>query len=288
MGKLGFRHNKCRICGEEGDFQSYLVREMFKGTRDEFEYFVCPKCQCLQIAAVPENLGYYYGNDYYSMKINLDPNVVFDTPVTDSSKILDVGCGAGEWLYERALSGCNNLFGCDPFVEHDIIYGDRVYIRKCDITEMDGDGTFDSIRMNDSFEHVTNPKEVLKKARDLIKDDGVIAMQIPTYPNIAFDMFETHWFQLDAPRHIFLHSRLSINYLAKECGLRINSLEYNSNNSQIIRSFFYQHGVSFDEQNEELIRRYFSSSDLKRIDEMSEEANKNQVGDHMKVWLKKL
>ena len=37
---LGLKKHKCRICGEEGMFQSYLVREMLKGTRDEFEYFV--------------------------------------------------------------------------------------------------------------------------------------------------------------------------------------------------------------------------------------------------------
>ena len=111
---LGKKEHECRICGEKGLFQSYLVREMMQGTRDEFEYFVCPKCQCLQIAEVPDNLGDYYGNEYYSMKIDIDPEKEFDEEIDCYSKILDVGCGSGAWLYEMAEQGCTNLYGCDP------------------------------------------------------------------------------------------------------------------------------------------------------------------------------
>ena len=285
---LGLKNHHCRICGEEGMFQSYLVREMLKNTRDEFEYFVCPKCKCMQITEIPENLSEYYGGDYYSMRDGFSESEDdFEMPVIDSTKLLDVGCGAGEWLYKAAQSGHDNLFGCDPFIEKDVNYGDRVIIKKCDITEMDGDGSFDGIRMGDSFEHVTNPREVLDKARKLIKDSGTIQLILPTYPNIAFDLFETHWYQLDAPRHIFLHSLISLNYLAKQCGMEIYKYLYDSNEEQIIRSFFYQNGISFYEINEDLVRRYFSDLDIKRITDMVTEANKNNNGDHIQVWLRK-
>ena len=33
---LGLKMHKCRVCGAEGMFQSYIVREMLQGTRDEF------------------------------------------------------------------------------------------------------------------------------------------------------------------------------------------------------------------------------------------------------------
>ena len=59
---LGLKEHKCRICSAKGLFQSYLVREMLKGTKDEFEYFVCDNCNCLQIAEVPDNLGDYFGD----------------------------------------------------------------------------------------------------------------------------------------------------------------------------------------------------------------------------------
>lgn len=39
------------------------------GLRDEFQYFECSKCGCLQIEAFPEDLGKYYPSDYYSFRI---------------------------------------------------------------------------------------------------------------------------------------------------------------------------------------------------------------------------
>ena len=284
---LGLREHECRICGAKGMFQSYLVREMMKGTRDEFEYFVCPKCYCMQIGEVPENLGYYYGNDYYSMKVPGDSDTVFESPIIDDSKILDVGCGAGKWLYKEAQKGRVNLWGCDPFIEHDLKYGDRVHIKKCDISEMEGDGTYDVIRMADSFEHVTNPKEVLENANRLLSNDGMILMGIPIYPNIAFDLFETHWYQLDAPRHIFLHSLLSIKHLADESGLEITIANYDSEAAQIVYSYLYQHGVTYNEITEELILKCFKPEELLKMDETAKLANENKNGDHVRLQLQK-
>ena len=80
---LGCKHHKCRICSAEGEFRSYLVREMFYGTREEFEYFSCPGCNCLQIACIPENIGKYYSEGYYSFAV---PQSVENFPKTITDK----------------------------------------------------------------------------------------------------------------------------------------------------------------------------------------------------------
>jgi SAM-dependent methyltransferase len=59
----------CRICGNNEDCRQFIVREMQLGFRDEFEYFECSKCGCLQIKDFPENLKKYYPEDYYSFRI---------------------------------------------------------------------------------------------------------------------------------------------------------------------------------------------------------------------------
>lgn len=283
---LGRKRHTCRICGAEGDFETYLAREMMQGTKEEFVYFACDRCHCLQIASVPENLGEYYGSDYYSYQLPENPEMKFDTPVTNTLKVLDVGCGAGEWLRQKALQGWGNLYGCDPFLPHDRRYGERVYIRKCSIHEMEGDGTFDIIRMSDSFEHMTDPAEVLQSACRLLKQGGTLYMTIPTYPNIAFERYGPHWYQLDAPRHIFLHSKESIRRLAEAAGFAIAGIRYDANDSQIIRSFFYQQGVPFFEQ-QKLIEQYFNGEELERLERDVEIWNERECGDHMEIYLQK-
>lgn len=285
--RLGKHRHRCRICGAEGDFDSYLVKEMMNNTGDEFEYFVCPECTCLQIGEVPEKLGDYYGETYYSFDHKGSENEVYDSPVTDHTKVLDVGCGSGEWLHEQAMAGMDNLFGCDPFIDRDINYGERVYIKKCAITEIEGDGTFDVVRMWDSLEHMTDPENALVQAKRLVKAGGIIGLSVPTFPNIAFDMFETYWYQLDAPRHIFLPSLQTIKYLADKTGFEITGCEYDSKAGQILVSFFYQHGICARDITDELAARYFSQEEIRKLQELSEQANKDHRGDHMLVQLKK-
>lgn len=284
---LGKKRHKCRICGQEGFFQSYLVCEMMQNTRDEFEYFVCDNCNCLQIAVVPDDLEKYYGKNYYSFIVPEIKDSAFPDNPKSMIKILDVGCGNGDWLVQCAKDGYGNLYGCDPFIEGDIQYENRINIRKCVIHDIDGANIFDFIRFGDSYEHLSDPYETLLSAKRLLKNDGEILLAIPTYPNIAFDLFGPYWYQLDAPRHIFIHSMDSINYLAQKSGLKIKEVEYDSNSGQIFASFFYQHKISYYEITEELIKEYFPQQEISKICSMSKEANCNKYGDHMNVYLKK-
>lgn len=67
--------------------------------------------------------------------------------------------------------------------------------------------------MMDSFEHMTNPHEVMDSLGRLLAPKGVARIEIPVFPNIAFDMFGVNWFQLDAPRHIFLYGKKSMEIM---------------------------------------------------------------------------
>ncbi len=284
---LGYKKHKCRICNAEGMFRSYLVREMLVGTKDEFEYFECPECLCLQIADVPENLGDYYKESYYSFNFEAEDKDHFETEVDDNTKVLDMGCGSGSWLYEMAKQGCGNLYGCDPFIDNDRRYGDRVYIKKCDISEIEGDGTFDMVRMRDSLEHVTNPQRVVDDAARLLKDTGIVWINIPAYPNFIFDMYGPHWYSLDAPRHIFLPSVKCIKYLAENSGLRINEVDFDTINGNVVISYFYKYGIPRNVIDRELISSYFSDEDISKLNSICEKQNNNNYGDHMKILLKK-
>jgi cyclopropane fatty-acyl-phospholipid synthase-like methyltransferase len=56
--------------------------------------------------------------------------------VTLESKILDVGCGAGELLLRLAEETFSDLTGLDPLIEGDILYKNGVKILKKELAEL--------------------------------------------------------------------------------------------------------------------------------------------------------
>lgn len=57
---------KCRICQNEEGNISFELTEMMYGLRDEFKYFQCSACECIQIVSPPVDMNKYYPGDYYS------------------------------------------------------------------------------------------------------------------------------------------------------------------------------------------------------------------------------
>ena len=51
-----------------GEAETLTVKEMQNDTREEFDYFECGNCHCLQIEEVHGKLDAYYGNTYYSYR----------------------------------------------------------------------------------------------------------------------------------------------------------------------------------------------------------------------------
>jgi SAM-dependent methyltransferase len=64
----------CGICKKGDISKTFTVREMQIGTRDEFEYFECDGCGCVQIAEIPAQIASYYPQDYYSFAGN-EPSI---------------------------------------------------------------------------------------------------------------------------------------------------------------------------------------------------------------------
>lgn len=57
----------CRICNAVDNHPTFVCREMMFGTREEFTYFQCCDCGCLQIADFPSDMAKHYPDNYYSL-----------------------------------------------------------------------------------------------------------------------------------------------------------------------------------------------------------------------------
>lgn len=152
------------------------------------------------------------------------------------SAILDVGCGKGKLLYFLRNQGFINLFGVDPYVTEDIV-DDHISICKGELKNLSG--IFDLIMLHHSFEHMADPRDAFLYLSRLLAPLGKLLIRIPVANSLAWDKYRSNWAQLDAPRHFYLHSIKSIEILAKECGLRVNNVIYDSTGFQFWGSELY-------------------------------------------------
>jgi len=264
---------KCKICNNTNDNRSFTVREMLLRLHDEFTYFQCSECGCVQIVEPPKSLDKYYPSDeYYSyhqvakkrgkIKIFLIrllaqgrilgiipentpyiKNYLWMPVLKDiniRAKILDIGCGTGYLLKEMYLWGFRNLTGIDPFIEKDINDSTGIKIYKQSVFEHNDKYNF--IIMNHSFEHTDNPFEILQKCHELLVSNGILLINVPVSDSFAYRKYGSNWFQMDAPRHFFLHTANSLSILAKSTGFIIEKTIYNSKIEQFTISEQYCYG----------------------------------------------
>jgi len=178
-----------------------------------------------------------------------------------------------------------NLCGCDPFIEADIHYEPCIDIKKKSIHEMQG--TYDVIRLSDSFEHVTDPLETLLSIERLLADDGLCLISMPVFPNAAFEICGVNWFELDAPRHLYIHSVNSMEYLCEKANLQIVSVNYNASKLQFTSSLLYQRGIPCVEHTDEVIENNFTPEEIQKFSEYTDILNSKGYGDHAVFALKK-
>lgn len=130
-----------------------------------------------------------------------------EVPINRDSRILDVGCGNGEFLERLSRAGFRNLLGADPFISADRETPSGVRILK-----------------NHSFEHVLDPLSTLRDARDRLAPDGRCLIRLPTTSSDAWDIYREHWVQIDAPRHFVVPSRDGFAQAARRAHMTVESV----------------------------------------------------------------
>ena len=306
----------CSICGGK-DNRLFSAKEMMFGYPEEFQYSECLSCNSLRIVEEPKDLQKYYPENYYSFRENKSGLVkkilkkqrgryvlgkshlfgkmltkIWNEPLVASwikhlnlnfnAKILDIGCGKALHLRELLNFGYYNLLGIDPFINHSIHIKDKLSILKQDISDTKGE--FDFIMMNHALEHSKDQKETLSHIFNLLHPSGVALIRIPITNTFAWKEFGTNWVQLDAPRHLFLHSEKSFKIMASEIGFEVSKVVFDSTFFQFTGSLGYVKGIPLVKQNEQM---NFSENEMREFINKAEMLNNTHQGDQACFYLKK-
>ena len=264
----------CGICGHTRG-ETYVVREMMLGTRDEFHYVQCAECACLQLVDPPVDWTRYYPESYHAFQTpprrtglrssfrqmrnegtfagargaarilaRVAPYPVHDAHLwfetmgaTKRTRILDVGCGSGTLLRDLRDAGFEFLLGVDPLIPPAVVAESRGLIRRVSLDELHGE--FDVIMMHHSLEHIPDQVGTMRAAAALLPAGGWCLVRVPTSDSWAWETYRKHWVQLDVPRHFFLHSIESLTRLGVCAGLRLAHVADDSGELQFIGSDLY-------------------------------------------------
>jgi SAM-dependent methyltransferase len=145
------------------------------------------------------------------------------------ARILDYGCGSGEWLLHLASLGFDRLWGADISPNR----GFQERLAKAGITALGAqelhefpEGSFDAIRLEHVLEHLPRPVPVLADLRRLLTPGGWLVLTVPSIlpwrDRSDLDASSDRAF-LQIPMHLAHHSEASLPQLLREAGLDVVS-----------------------------------------------------------------
>lgn len=314
----------CRICLNKSKNKLILAKEMMLGKMETFDYMLCDVCGCLQICNIPKNLSNYYPSNYYSFELvdekflsnqprkflrnsknsysvfkkgilgNLlnffSPNSAYDflskLNLTKASSILDIGSGNGMFLYGLKSIGFDNVIGIDPFIKKNIKYKNNLEILKKTIFQLKG--KYDLIILNHSFEHMSDHSNILKKVSSLLNNKGVCVIRTPTVDSYSWEFYKENWVQLDAPRHLLIHSLKSLKFLLKKHNMKIFDFYNDSTSFQFWGSEQYKKNIPLYSKKSYLLnpsKSIFENTDIKKFEKKAKSLNKKKKGDQVVYYI---
>jgi len=251
---------------------------------------------------VPDNLRDYYSSEYYSFGVRAsnwkslyyrahfaiphlmrlfrrcseDLSSVISVKPTFGARILDVGCGGGRLVSILRSLGFD-AYGIDPYMEGESI---SPYLRNSTLEEA-GEG-WNLIMLHHSLEHMRNNVEVLRCIRGKLAAGGVCLVRIPV-ATWAWEHYGTDWVQLDAPRHLVIHTLKSFQLTAELAGFEVQDIIYDSNEFQFIGSELYRRDIPLNVYH---AREQFTRSDKRKFRALAEKLNGEQRGDQAAFYLR--
>jgi len=136
-------------------------------------------------------------------------------------RVLDVGCGSGEWLGMMRDLGWQ-VEGID-FDEKAVNVARQTGLNvRCGALEGQNfpAASFDAVTLNHVIEHVPDPVGTLKECARILKPGGKLVLATPNTASLSHRVFKSDWRGLEPPRHLHIFSPTAIRGALAHAGFR--------------------------------------------------------------------
>jgi len=239
--------NNCIICGNSHPV-NYEKATWLLNLKEPFRVVRCPICRLSWLNPRPTKNAYkkiysmniYFRNyrttvsnrmDHFLYRVKRLKNIF---PLKEL-KLLDIGSATGEFVALCRDSGIDGIglelsdYAIKKAIKN---YGDHFF--KGDVksfSDKEWSFCFDVVHLNHTFEHFLNPADSLIEIRKLLKQDGILVIEVPYQFNNIVENFKfllgratPKEFGLFSLHHPFFYSPYSLLQLLSKCGFDIISL----------------------------------------------------------------
>lgn len=141
---------------------------------------------------------------------------------SDSQRVLDIGCGTGDFL-KMAQEYKWNIAGVEPDDNARKIASEKtgMEIQNNDWLNEIPDHSFDAVTMWHVLEHVPNLTEQISTLKRIVKPNGTIFIAVPNYKSHDANHYKEKWAAFDVPRHLWHFSQKSIKGLFEKENMKV-------------------------------------------------------------------
>jgi SAM-dependent methyltransferase len=244
----------CPLCATTYFRERYITKDRHYGISGSYRIVVCVNCGLMFLNPMysDHELAALYPSDYYAyqnrfalnrgkelLKKLLGFNISTKDPTFISpGTILDVGCGSG-WFLDSMRSRGWVTYGVEISEAAARLGREskdlQIYCGTLHDAKFPSE-SFDYVRSNHSFEHMSQPNEVLDEMYRILKPNGRLFIGVPNMRSLNAQVFKRYWWYLGAPVHPFTYSVKTLSEMLARHKFAVCKVSYNSDYSGILGS----------------------------------------------------
>lgn len=228
----------CPLCGEV-DAETLMSAGRRFGPELVYQVVACNRCSLRFVRPLPteEELVTLYGDDYYGeqepailswdrLRLALHSTVLWHRRQTlrwrSPGRLLDVGCGDGDFLAALEKRGWE-VHGCEfSRTAAGLARSKGIEVHQGPLSSAGYPaGFFDVVTLWHVLEHLPEPARDLTVVHRLLKDDGLLVIEVPDSASPTFHLCGRSWFPLDVPRHLQHFTPTTLDAMLDRAGLRV-------------------------------------------------------------------